>query len=68
MRDVRGDWGEPIIVKKPKGLNTTLEPTVESGVIVRRIMNGSGVLKVYLINSKTYAYRFKFKRAVLGNR
>jgi hypothetical protein len=32
-------------------------------VVVRRNMNGTGVLKVYLIQSKKYAYRLKFQRA-----
>jgi hypothetical protein len=32
-------------------------------VIVRRIINGTGVLKVYLIQQKKYAYRLKFQRA-----
>ncbi len=32
--------------------------------VVRRIMNGSGILKVYLINSREYAYRLQFQLAV----
>ena len=34
-------------------------------MVVRRLTNHSGVLKVYLIGSKKYAYRLKFKRAVV---
>ena len=34
-------------------------------MVVRRIMNHSGVIKVYLIGSKRYAYRLKFKRAIV---
>ena len=33
-------------------------------MVVRRIMNGTGVLKVYLIQSKRYAYRLRFVRAM----
>jgi len=36
----------------------------EWGVVVHHIMNGSGVLKVYLINSRKYAYHLQFQRAV----
>jgi hypothetical protein len=32
-------------------------------VVVQRIMNGTGVLKVYLIQTKKYAYRLHFVRA-----
>ena len=32
-------------------------------MVVRRMMNHSGVIKVYLVGSKKYAYRLKFKRA-----
>jgi hypothetical protein len=37
--------------------------TGEWAVVVRRIMNGSGVLKVYLItgNSRQHAYRLQFQ-------
>ena len=34
-------------------------------MVVRRLMNLSGVIKVYLIGSKKYAYRLKFKRAMI---
>jgi hypothetical protein len=33
-------------------------------VVVRRIMNGTGVLKVCLVQSKHYAYRLHFARAI----
>ena len=64
MRDFRTEWGEPIITKKPRGIASDLTVTGEWAVVVRRIMNGSGVLKVYLINSRKYAYRLQFQRAV----
>jgi hypothetical protein len=38
-------------------------PAGEWAAIVRRIMNGIGVLKVYLVQSRKYAYRLHFKRA-----
>jgi len=64
MRDFRTEWGEPIIAKKPKGIASDLTVTGEWAVVVRRIMNGSGILKVYLINSRKYAYRLQFQRAI----
>ena len=39
--------------------------TGEWAMVVRRVMNHTGVIKVYLIGSKKYAYRLKFKRAVV---
>ena len=64
MRDFRVEWGEPVVVKKPKGIASDLKVTGQWGVVVRQIMNRAGVLKVYLIQSKKYAYRLHFMRAV----
>jgi len=64
MRDLRVEWGEPIVVKKPKEVASDLKVTGPWGVVVRRMMNGTGVLKVYLVQSKRYAYRLHFTRAV----
>ena len=64
-RDFRCRWGELIIVKKPKGISSDLKVTGEWAMVVRRLMNHTGVIKVYLIGSKKYAYRLKFKRAVV---
>jgi hypothetical protein len=64
MRDFRAEWGELIIAKKPKGLASDLTVTGKWVAVVRRIMNGSGILKVYLINSREYAYRLQFQLAV----
>ena len=64
LRDFRAEWGETIIAKKPKGIASDLNVTGEWAVVVRRIMNGTGVLKVYLINSRKYAYRLQFQRAI----
>ena len=33
------------------------------GHVVRRFMNKTGVLKVFLIGSRKYAYRLNFRRA-----
>jgi hypothetical protein len=60
---MRVDWGEPVIVERPRGISSDLTVTGQWAVIVRRIMNGTGVLKVYLIQQKKYAYRLKFQRA-----
>ena len=57
--DLRANWGEPIIVKKPKGIALDLTVTGQWAVVVSRIMNGSGALKVYLIQSRKYAYRLQ---------
>lgn len=48
-RDLRVEWGEPIVIKKPKGISSDLAVTGQWAVIIRRIMNGTGVLKVYLV-------------------
>ncbi len=63
MRDFRVEWGETIVVKKPKVLSSDLRVTGQWAVVVRRVMNVTGVLKVYLIQTKKYAYRLKFVRA-----
>ena len=64
LRDLCIEWGEPIVVKTPKGVSSDLNVTGQWVVVVRRIMNGTGVLKVYLIQTKKYAYRLKFVRAI----
>ena len=63
LRDFRVSWGEIIIVKRPKGVSSDLKSTGQWAVVVRRFMDGTGVLKVYLIESKRYGHRIKFKRA-----
>ncbi len=50
-------------MKRPKQLAADLTVTGEWAVVVRRMMNGTGVLKVYLVQSKKYAYRLHIKRA-----
>jgi hypothetical protein len=49
---------------KKKGTSSDLKLTGQWGVVVRRIMNGMGVLKAYLVQSRKYAYRMNFTRAV----
>ncbi len=63
LRDFRAEWGEILLVKIPKQLASDLNVTGKWAVVMRRIMNGTGVLKVYLVQSKKYAYRLHFKRA-----
>ena len=58
-RDFRCRWGELVIVKKPKGISSDLKVTGEWAMVVRRMMNYSGVIKVYLVGSKKSAYRLK---------
>jgi hypothetical protein len=63
LRDFKAGWGEILLVKKPKQLASDLNVTAEWAAVVRRIMNGTGLLKVYLVQSKIYAHRLHFKRA-----
>jgi hypothetical protein len=63
LRDFRTEWGEPIIVKKPKGIASDLRQSGEWAIVVRRIMNGTGILKVYLVSTRRMAFRLKFHRA-----
>jgi hypothetical protein len=51
------------IAERPRGISSDLTIVGQWAVVVRRNMNGTGVLKVYLIQSKKYAYRLKFQRA-----
>ena len=62
-RGFRCRWGDLVIVKKPKGISSDLGVTGEWAMVVRRSMNRTGVLKVYLIGTRRYAYRLHFKRA-----
>ena len=61
-RDFRCRWGDLVIVKKPKGISSDLGVTGEWAMVVRRSMNKTGVLKVYLIGTRRFAYRLHFKR------
>ncbi len=63
IRDLRAEWGEPVVVKRPKGISLDLGVVGQWAVVTRRIMNGTGVLKVYLIQTKKFAYRLNFIRA-----
>jgi hypothetical protein len=63
LRDFRCEWGELLIVHKPKGIAADLGVVGQWAAVVRRIMNGTGVLKVYLVTSGKYAYRLHFRRA-----
>jgi hypothetical protein len=58
MRDFRVEWG--VVVKKPKGTLSDLNVTGQWEVAICRVMNSTGVLKVYLLQNKRYAYRLHF--------
>ena len=66
-RDFRCTWGELVIVKKPKGISSDLRVTGEWAMVVRRFMNKSGVLKVFLLGTRRYAYRLNFLRAKVSD-
>lgn len=57
LHDSRADWDEPVLFKKPKAIGSELHAIGQWGVIVRRVMNGTEVVKVYLIQSKRHAFR-----------
>ena len=54
-RDFRCRWGELVIVKTPKGISSDLRVTGEWAMVVRRFMNHTEVIKVYLIGTRKYA-------------
>jgi hypothetical protein len=66
-RDLRAALGEVLLCKSPKvGASTTISKMKsEWGVVVSRAFNGTGVLEVYLIESKSYGHRFKFERHIV---
>jgi hypothetical protein len=35
IRDFRVEWGEPVVVKKPKGISSDLQVTGQWGVVVQ---------------------------------
>ncbi len=45
VRDFHVEWGEPVVVKKPKGVSSDLNVTGQWGVVARHIINGTGILK-----------------------
>lgn len=42
-----------------------MEPKAEWGIVLDRSINGTGVIKVYNIEAKSYAHRLKFIRAAV---
>jgi hypothetical protein len=62
-RDMRAYWGEIVLVKRRKGLASGLGPNARWAVIVGREMNGTGILKVYVVETKRYAHILNFRRA-----
>ena len=64
IRNWGAKWGEPVIVEKPKGISSDLGVTGQWAVIVRRMFDGSGVNMVYILQSKKFAFRHKYVRAI----
>jgi hypothetical protein len=62
-RDIRAYWGEIVLVKRRRGIASGLEPNARWAVVVGREMNGTGVLKVYSIETKRYMHVLNFRRA-----
>jgi hypothetical protein len=52
LRDLHVEWREPVVVKRPKGISSNLGTTGQWAVVVQRFMNGTGVIKVYLIQAR----------------
>jgi hypothetical protein len=53
-------------LRPKKGVATSISVMkAEWGIVVSRTFNGSGVLKVYLLESRSYAHRFKFARPII---
>ena len=66
LRDLRADFGEIVLCHRPKeGAFRGMEPKAEWGIVLDRSINGTGVIKVYNIEAKSYAHRLKFIRAVV---
>jgi hypothetical protein len=55
------------LLKKTKQLSSNLQVTGQWAVVVRCMMDNSGILKVYIIQTKKYAYRLQFRRAIAPN-
>jgi hypothetical protein len=53
-----------VVIKKLRGISSDLAVTGQWAVVVQHIMNGTGVLKVYLVQTKCYAYCLHFTRAI----
>lgn len=62
LRNFRARWGEPILAKKRRGLSSDLNSTALWAIVVRRIMNGTGVLKVFSLETRKYLHILKFAR------
>ena len=63
IRDFRVAWGEPVIVKSPKGMASDLKTRGDWAVVVARVMNGTGVVLVYILRTGKVAARLNLKRA-----
>ena len=67
-RDFRIRWGEIVLAKKPRGISADLEDVSRWAIVVRRYMNRTGVLKVFILDTKRYAYVLKIARPKVPQR
>jgi hypothetical protein len=63
QRDLRIEWGEPVIVKKAKRASADLDSAARWGVPVFRAPNGTGVITFYIVDTKRYVNAIKFQRS-----
>ena len=63
IRDFRVAWRGPVIVKSPKGMASDLKTRGDWAVVVARVMNGTGVVLVYILRTGKVAARLNLKRA-----
>ena len=65
LRDLRGlQWGQPVLAKRPALSEASdLREKAEWAVPVRVYRDGSGVIKVYLVETKRFAHRLKIVHA-----
>ena len=65
VRDLRGlHWGQPVLAKRPNVEGASdLREKAQWVVPVRCYRDGSGLVKVYVVETKKYAHRFKFAHA-----
>ena len=63
VRDFRAEWGEFILVKRPKAIASDLRVAADWAVVLHRVMDGTGNLVVYNVRTKKVCVRLKFVRA-----
>ena len=65
VRDFRAEWGEFILVKRPRSIASDLPVAADWAVVLCRVMDGTGNLVVYNIRTKKVCVRLKFS-SLLG--